>query len=296
MAFSSRRGSFVAWEYDFSFAGSRPLWISAMTQATSAQALARGAKALGVPEYTDAALGALAAFEQPPPLGVALPRSEYAMYSFNPGLHVLNGYLQAIIGLHDVAEETGSPQARRLFVNGERTARRSVAAFDTGAWSRYSLGGAESTLSYHELVTGFLGGLCERTQRATYCDTERRFTRYLHEPPRIHLSQPDKLREDQPTVLTFSLSKVSDVVVTIMGRRTILRSALHLPRGANYRIPWTPPRGGTYRIRVAAVGPEGLRGVATTEVDAKRIKKESRRRAERPTKRGPCRRQCRRAR
>jgi hypothetical protein len=219
------------------------------------------------------------------------------MYSFNPGLHVLNGYLQSIIGLHDIADLTGSPEAQRLFVDGERTARGWVPEFDTGAWSRYSLGGAESTLSYHRLVTGFLGGLCDRTQRAVYCDAHTRFTRYLHEPPRIHLVQPPKGKEDRLTALSFSLSKVSDVVVTVTGRTTILRSAMHLPRGAGYRIPWTPPRGGTYEVKVAAVGPEGLRGVAKTTVAVKKTKtkkrKEIRRRAESPRAPGPCRPRCR---
>ena len=35
--------------------------------------------------------------------------------------------------------------------------------YDTGAWSLYSEHGAESTLNYHELTAGFLGGLCDRT-------------------------------------------------------------------------------------------------------------------------------------
>ena len=100
-----------------------------MTQATAAQALARGADALGDPRYRDTALSALGAFDAPPPLGVALRRGggEYLMYSFNPGLHILNGYLQSVIGLHDLAELTGS-HARAAAVRGGRAGRARVAS------------------------------------------------------------------------------------------------------------------------------------------------------------------------
>ena len=37
---------------------------------------------------------------------------------------------------------------------------------DTGAWSRYSAGGAESDLGYHRLVRDFLRSMCERTKGA----------------------------------------------------------------------------------------------------------------------------------
>ncbi len=246
---SSRRGTFTAWEYQFSFGGGTPPWISAMTQATAAQALARGADALGEEAYRDTALSALGAFAAPPPLGVAL-RHEYLMYSFNPGLHILNGYLQSLIGLHDVAELTGSGRAGRLFAAGEKVARRSVRAFDTGAWSRYSLAGRESTLSYHQLLTGFLGGLCERTERATYCETEKRFTRYEHEPPRIVIRAPQP-RDAEPAASASRCGSRRRRNVTVTGQRPS-----PCPRG-RFPVTWTPRRHGTASLRVSAVGPEG---------------------------------------
>ncbi|MEA2126506.1 MAG: hypothetical protein QOI80_3288 [Solirubrobacteraceae bacterium] len=261
---SARRGSFTAWEYQFSFGGGTPPWISAMTQATAAQALARGADALGDTRYRATALAALGAFETPPPLGVAVRGStgrEYLMYSFSPGLHILNGFLQSVIGLHDLAGLTGSARAQHLYALGERTARGAVADYDTGAWSRYSLAGRESTLSYHSLLTGFLGGLCDRTSRAVYCDTAQRFTRYQHEPPRIRLTAPRRGTHNRGTVFSVWVSKISDLSVSVTGRHgPVLRRALTLPRGG-LPFTWTPPRRGTFAIRVAAVGPEGLRRV-----------------------------------
>ena len=77
---------------------------------------------------------------------------------------MLNGGLQAVLGLRDAATLTDSARAQRLFRAGDRAARREVAGFDTGAWSLYSERGKESTLNYHELTAGFLGGLCDRVQ------------------------------------------------------------------------------------------------------------------------------------
>ena len=256
---SSRRGGFTAWEYRFSFGGGTPPWISAMTQATAAQALARGADALGDPRYREPRCRR-SARSTPPPLGVGCGAGgghEYLMYSFNPGLHILNGNLQSVIGLHDLAKLTGSPQARKLFEAGEKILRRTVPSYDTGAWSRYSLAGRESTLSYHQLVTGFLGGLCERTTRAAYCDTAARFTRYEHEPPRLRLTLPARVTQNRTTDVAGWVSKASTV--------TFAGSSFPVARGS-FHVAWTPRHAGTAAVRVSAVGPEGLRGTARRAV------------------------------
>ena len=97
VALGARRGGFLAWEHYFAYGGGAAPWISGMAQATAIQALARGARALGDPHYARAATRALGAFEQPPPTGVAVRAPggrHYLMYSFSPGLRILNGDLQ----------------------------------------------------------------------------------------------------------------------------------------------------------------------------------------------------------
>ncbi len=155
VALGSERGGFLAWEHFFAFGSGAPPWISAMTQATGAQALARGSRALGArgARYERAARRALGAFDAAPPLGVAVG-ARYAMYSFAPDLRILNGELQTLIGLRDVARISGSGRARRLFARGEPTARRAVRGFDTGAWSLYSADGKESTLELSPVRRG----------------------------------------------------------------------------------------------------------------------------------------------
>jgi hypothetical protein len=271
LALGSDRAGFLGWEYLFSFGGGAPPWISAMTQATGAQALARGRRVLHERRYGVAARRALGAFEQPPPAGVGVAvrgGRRYTMYSFAPGLRILNGELQAIIGLRDTATLLRSRRARRLYVRGERVARRAVGAFDTGAWSLYSQGGRESTLGYHRLLGGFLDGLCRRTGARTYCATGRRFARYVREPPRVHLGRLRGVRPRRATAIAFTLSKVSRVSLRVWNRRGIeLRRDLRLARG-RYSVPWVPALRGRHHVRIVATGPAGTRAVLRRTVRA----------------------------
>jgi hypothetical protein len=247
-----------------------------MTQATAIQALARGYGALGVARWRRTALRALRAFELPPPVGVAVPApagTDYLMYSFAPTYLILNGDLQAVTGLHDAAVLLHSRLARRLFRRGERAARRVVAAYDTGAWSLYSDAGDESTLSYHELLAGFLHNLCTRTEQPVYCRTAARFVRYEREPPRIGLDRLPRLRPHQTVPLRFSLSKISTVSVRVAGPHGVsLDSTTRLPHG-EHAVDWTPPAGGRFRLLIEARGPSGPLGVAhrTLRVRAPRL-------------------------
>jgi hypothetical protein len=282
---ASQRAGYTAWEYLVPYGAGRPPWVSGMAQATAAQALARSSRALHDERYTKLALGALGAFDRSPPAGVSVPADgghHYLMYSFAPDLRILNGFLQAVVGLDDVARITGSTRAQRLFEDGEVAARAQVARYDTGAWSLYSSHGRESTLPYHRLVEGFLGGLCRRTHRSTYCRTEARFARYTREPPRLRMTALHGLRAGRATRLAFSLSKGSQVTVHVTSRRgDALDRRLTLTRG-RHTLAWRPAKRGRYRVRIEAVGPEGKRTIRTQSVKVKAIpkpKKKHRRRA-----------------
>jgi hypothetical protein len=185
MRVASRRGGFKAWEYWFPFGGGSPPWASGMATATGMQALARGATFFGEPRFMKAARKALPIFRKPPPLGVRLESgrgAHYLLYSFAPGLRVLNAFLQAITGLYDYAKLSDDHRADRLFHAGDVRARRETPRYDTGSWSYYALPNKNlSTWDYHVLVTGFLENLCERTGARVYCRTARRFARYSRE-------------------------------------------------------------------------------------------------------------------
>jgi hypothetical protein len=260
LALAARRDGFLAWEHYFDWGGGIAPWISGMSQATAISALARAARALDEPRWARAAHKALGAFEAPPPVGVD-GGDHYLMYSFAPSLRIFNGEMQAVSGIGELARLSGDRAARRLFRRGERTVRRTVATFDTGAWSLYSQAGRESTLSYHQLLGTFLGDMCERTGRRVYCSAERRFTRYEREPTRIAIAPLRGLHARRTTLVRFSLSKVSSVKLRVWGARGIsLSRDLGLPHGA-HAVAWTPPARGRFHVRIEAQGPSGPPGV-----------------------------------
>ena len=263
LGLGARRDDFLAWEYYFAYGGGSPPWISGMSQGTAVQALARTARVLEAPRYLRAARRALGAFERPAPIGVAARAGggrRYVMYSFDPGQRILNGELQAVSGLRDLASLDGGARAQRLFRVGERAARAVLPAFDTGAWSLYSERGRESSLHYHRVTGDFLDRLC-RGGRTPFCEAGRRFARYEREPPRIGVGVPGGLRANRGATLRFSLSKISSVNVSVWGNRGLsLRQELSLPRGG-HAVTWTPPGRGRYRLRVEARGPAGRRAV-----------------------------------
>jgi D-glucuronyl C5-epimerase C-terminus len=161
-----QRAGGIAWEYDFDFDGGTPPWVSAISQGTAIQALSRAAVRLDRPDYFTDASNALTIFETPPPLGVRLATPEgawYLIYSFAPQELVLNAFIQSLVGLYDFATLADDPTGRALFAAGNDEAETAVPHYDTGAWSLYDQS-TESDLSYHELLTGFLQNLCNRTE------------------------------------------------------------------------------------------------------------------------------------
>jgi hypothetical protein len=266
LALAAQRGAgFPAWEHYFSWGGGSPPWISGMTQATAVSALARASRALDEPRWQRAAHRALAAFRTPPPVGVD-GGDHFLMYSFAPGLRIFNGELQAVSGIGELAALARDRQADHLFARGERTTRAMVAASDTGAWSLYSWAGRESTLGYHQLIEKFLGDMCLRTHRRTYCSAQERFARYEREPTRIGITPLRRLKARHTTLVHFSISKVSAVSVRVWSAKGLAMSrSLQLAHG-EHAIDWTPPSRGHFRLRIAAQGPSGPLGIATRRI------------------------------
>jgi hypothetical protein len=162
------RAGGIAWEYDFEFDGGVPPWVSAITEGTAVQALARGATALSEPALLTDANDGLAVFTAPPPVGVRSATSvgaRYLIYSFAPHEFVINAFIQSLVGLFDLAS-AGDPLAASLFRAGDTQARIDLPSFNTGYWSLYDHG-SESDLSYHELLIGFLHDLCARTSETS---------------------------------------------------------------------------------------------------------------------------------
>jgi len=272
------RAGGVAWESYFAFGPSAPPWVSAMSQGTAAQALSRAAVRLGrQAELFPLALGALGVFRVPPPVGVRVPSAagkgeHYLLYSGDPDLRVLNGFVQSLNGLFDVATLTGDVGARSLFDRGELAARAEVPAHDTGAWSLYSRGRVqrESDLGYHTLVRDFLTGLCTRTAVPVHCATRERFDLYLRQPPALAV-RTRRLRGGRPGVLRLRLSKIARVTLRVRrGGRDLLVRGPELMGYGDRTVAWAVPRRrGRYEVLVRAVdlagnASESVAGVQVT--------------------------------
>jgi len=256
IALAGRRGTgLLSWEYLLAFGGGRAPWVSSIAQGTGIQAFTRGAQLLGNPAYLDVARQALGLFETPPPTGIAVDADggrHYLLYSFAPRMRVLNAFLQSLVGVLDLAQATADPRAQAVYNLGDIAAQRELPRFDTGAWSLYAQDGAESTLNYHELVTGFLGSLCTRTANPAYCTAQTRFTTYLHQPPSVTISFGGLRRVRHTITVRVALSKVSTVALRIRrGSRVILARDLTLRRGTHeFRLK--PSRRGTLTVAVEA--------------------------------------------
>ncbi len=250
----NRAGGLV-WEYYFRFDGGVPPWTSAMSQGTGIEALTRASEAFSDPNYLTLAHEALSVFTAPPPVGVRVPTAlgaRYVQYTFEPNTLILNAFLQSLIGLYDYAQVSHDPEAQQLFAAGNAEALSEVPRFDTGAWSLYQPG-VEDTLSYHELVTGFLQQLCTRTQAPIYCVAAQHFTAYLTTPPTLQLLTTH-LREHKQVSIGFQLSKYSRVGIVVIGPggNTLFSTSGNFGYGTrSFSIP-PLKHAGTYTIHMSA--------------------------------------------
>ncbi len=265
---AAQRGGALAWEYYFGFGGGVPPWTSAMSQATGIQALARASQELHDPAYLAVAGRALKLFSLRPPVGVQVPTRagvRYLLYSFAPGEIVINAFVQTLVGLYDYAQIAHSATAGRLFRAGDRQARLDVRAGDTGAWSLYQLGGPESDLSYHQLLTGFLQNLCQRTRTPVYCTTGAAYARDMKTPPAMTLVTR-RVRAGSSALVHFTVAKVARVGMTIRrdaDGKTVLSTSASVARGAHaygWTVPSTP---GTYDVTLTGTDLAGNGGRTT---------------------------------
>jgi hypothetical protein len=151
----------------FQFDGGLPPWTSGLSQGTALQLLSRDYSRFKEPAVLTAAQEALGIFKTPPPSGVRVTSSlgaHYLEYTYAPTDRILNGEIQALVGLYEYTSITKDPTGLALFEAGDAEERARTPLYNTGYWSMYDQYG-ESDLNYHELLTEFLQHLCERTRK-----------------------------------------------------------------------------------------------------------------------------------
>ncbi len=259
---SAARAGGIAFESWFVFDGGRPPWVSSLSQGTGLQALARGAVRLRDPQLFTVARAGLGIFRRKPPVGVRVRTgagAHYLQYSFAPKLRIVNGFAQSLNGLHDFAALANDEEARTLFAAGDAQLQQELPRADTGAWSRYSVGGKESDLGYHTLLRDFLRGLCGRTSTPLYCETAERFTADLTRAPTLTLvARRRAARKGHTARVAFRLDKVSTVtLIAARAGEVVYARTARVPRGRSaYQLPKLK-KTGTVTLSLRAVDPAG---------------------------------------
>lgn len=259
VSLAGNRAGGIGFEYLFPFDGGNPPWVSGLAQGTALTALVRAGARFKDPEYYAAARSAIGIFRVAPPEGVAQATAagtHYLQYSFAPRLHILNGFIQSLNGLFDYAKILDDQEGRALFAAGSAEAAVELPSYDTGGWSLYSEY-RDSNLAYHDLLRGFLGGLCTRLQRAKqpdepFCQYASRFTLDLTNPPVITFDKSQgTLRAKKPARVRFSIDKPGTVTLVITRGSFTHRAVVPVASGP-HSFGWKPPAAGSYRIAISA--------------------------------------------
>jgi hypothetical protein len=276
---ASQRAGGLAWEYLFPFDGQKPPWVSSLAQGTGLQSMAREATRLKrQAEIFPIVTAGLGIFKTAPPTGVRIADgdgSHYLQYSGLPKLKIINGFIQSLVGLYDVADLTGDPTAQELFQAGDVAGREEIGAFNTGAWSLYSRGSVsyESNLNYHTLLRDFLVQLCKRTAAEEYCGAAQDFTDDLTTPPAIDVRK-STIRLHTTGTVRFKLSKISRVSIRISKGDKLI--ATLYPGTLSYgskRVAWRAPKhSGDYDVAITATDLAGNTATAAGVVTVKKRK------------------------
>lgn len=178
----SKRGKALVWEYYFNYQGSAAPWISAISQGSAIQGLARVGYRMNNRAMLRSAKRGLLPFNTPAPRGLRVKRDggyHYLGYSGRKKLIILNMFAQSVNAIRDYALINDDKDGRVLYKKGLAAAERVTPHFDTGSWSLYSLRGRKSSMHYHRLTIEFLTTLCRSSKSERICSTRDNFERYL---------------------------------------------------------------------------------------------------------------------
>jgi hypothetical protein len=173
-------GDGLVWEYDFSFGGGPSRWTSGFAQAVAADSLYRAGLLLHDDRLKTAAHAAFAGLTA----GLTRPVGGgrwVVEYSYSDML-VLNADLESLLALQRYAKLSGDPDAAELAAQFNDAAHALLPRFDTGCWSRYSLGGDPASPGYHAYHIELLRRLFAATHDPLWHETAARWDRYRRTP------------------------------------------------------------------------------------------------------------------
>ncbi len=156
------RGNYSVWVYQSRITYPNftlePPWVSGMAQGLGLTVLAHAYNLTGDEKYLKAAQLALNAFIIPVEEGGVLHIDEdggwwYLEYGYKgePKPRTLNGFIYALMGIHEYYKITGDEKALFLFNKGVEELKRHLHEYDTGSWTRYDLVGTMANEKYHKV-------------------------------------------------------------------------------------------------------------------------------------------------
>jgi hypothetical protein len=196
--------------------------------------------------------------------------THYLQYSFAPRTYIFNAFTQSLIGLYDYWKLTGDARAHAQFLRAEPELEREIPFSDVGDWSLYNYRGPEADSSYHELLREVLQSMCTRRLGDVYCTYAKRYSDDQTQPAKLDFLGPDSAAAAQDTFVSFQLSKLSAVEITIVkDGKTAFHKITTFRRGRR-GFTWKPKSAGSYDVRLGAkelrTG-KGLRTRASGTID-----------------------------
>jgi hypothetical protein len=159
----------------------------AMVQGLAISCLVRAFLITRQKEYIDFAVRALEPYRVDVSVGGVASytggRVFFEEFPADPCHHVLNGFIFAIWGLHDLARVVQHGQAGELFDEGLATLVEWLPRYDMGYWSLYHIGSGPrnpATVPYHRLHISQLQVMHRVTGQAVFAEYQQRWTDYLN--------------------------------------------------------------------------------------------------------------------
>jgi len=187
------RDNYTVWEYRFPWPDRNltPPWISGMAQGLGIQVLVRAYNITNNKKYLEIAKSSLQSFfVEVENGGVTYKDPEsggwwYEEYP-NPDNHredrVLNGFMFALLGIHEYYERTGDEDAKYLFDKGIIELKNHLSDYDTGEWTYYDLLGNYANIHYHHIHVNLLSQLYEITHEPIFKEYYQKWKSYEDNP------------------------------------------------------------------------------------------------------------------
>jgi heparosan-N-sulfate-glucuronate 5-epimerase len=189
--------------------GLKPPFRSALIQGLAISALCRLAQLLGDSKCFDTAVRALEPFRHDIiDNGVTTYQDAgpfFEEYPCHPPCHVLNGFIYAMWGLHDLALQ-GNADARQLWDSGLKTLTAWLPRYDLGYWSLYHLPESPrnpATVAYHRLHINQLEVMYALTSKPIFKEYADRWRGYLAHRINALRTLPAKVTWKLTTKSTF---------------------------------------------------------------------------------------------